>query len=80
MTNEDKELLLHDLCARLPYGVRCNFYEDERKTSLLGKLQSISITRFKGWNVDTIDVVGKSDDGTRLVWSINGVRPYLRPI
>ena len=32
MTQEDKELLLKDLCARLPYGVKINVphhYEDE---------------------------------------------------
>ena len=31
MTKEDKELLLKDLCARLPYGVKMNvhhYYED----------------------------------------------------
>lgn len=26
MTQEDKELLLKDLCARLPYGVKCENY------------------------------------------------------
>lgn len=25
MTQEEKELLLKDLCARLPYGVKCQF-------------------------------------------------------
>lgn len=32
MTQKDKELLLKDLCARLPYGVKINvphYYEDE---------------------------------------------------
>ena len=31
MTQEDKELLLKDLCARLPYGIRAFYYgvEDE---------------------------------------------------
>ena len=28
MTQEDKTLLLHDLCARLPYGVICDIYND----------------------------------------------------
>ena len=31
MTQEEKDLLLRDLCARLPYGVKCciyNFGED----------------------------------------------------
>ena len=27
MTQEDKELLLIDLCARLPYGVKCKYYD-----------------------------------------------------
>lgn len=28
MTQEDKQLLLKDLCARLPYGVVCDIYND----------------------------------------------------
>lgn len=27
MTQEHKELLLQDLCARLPYGVKCKYYD-----------------------------------------------------
>ena len=27
MTQEDKELLLKDLCARLPYEVKVKFYD-----------------------------------------------------
>ena len=30
MTQEDKELLLVDLCARLPYGVKCQFEDTIR--------------------------------------------------
>ena len=29
MTQEDKELLLKDLCARLPYGIKVQYYENE---------------------------------------------------
>jgi hypothetical protein len=29
MTQEDKELLLKDLCARLPYGIRAQDFDDE---------------------------------------------------
>jgi len=28
MTEQDKQLLLKDLCARLPYGVKINIYDD----------------------------------------------------
>ena len=27
MTQEDKDLLLKELCARLPYGVKCKYYD-----------------------------------------------------
>ena len=27
MIQEDRELLLKDLCARLPYGVKCKYYD-----------------------------------------------------
>ena len=30
MKRESKELLLKDLCARLPYGVICEFYDGKR--------------------------------------------------
>lgn len=29
MTQEDKELLIKDLCARLPYGIRAQDHDDE---------------------------------------------------
>lgn len=29
MTQEEKELLLKDLCARLPYGVKVKYYRDD---------------------------------------------------
>ena len=34
MTQDDKELLLRDLCARLPYGIKAFYYgvEEERET------------------------------------------------
>ena len=34
MTQEDKELLLKDICARLPYGIKASYYgmEEERET------------------------------------------------
>ena len=35
MTQEEKELLLRDLCARLPYGVKCQIdYDNEEDTDL----------------------------------------------
>ena len=46
MTNEDKKLLLTDLCTRLPYGVICNLYdpEDTNKKFKLMELSTLIIS------------------------------------
>ena len=68
MTQEDKELLLKDLCARLPYGVKCNALLKQ----IDGSLKSTFGT-FKGYNN------GYATVGQNLV-DIETVRPYLRPM
>lgn len=35
MTQEDKELLLKDLCARLPYKVKCMAISDENESATI---------------------------------------------
>ena len=68
MIKEDKELLLQDLCARLPYGVICK--DDYAKIE--GKLSQIGI------NYDMCvlsDVYGKTE------WAyIPNCKPYLFPL
>jgi len=46
MTNEEKQLLLIDLCGRLPYGVICNLYdvEDANKKFQLKELSNLIIS------------------------------------
>ena len=70
MTQEDKELLLKDLCARLPYGVMC--HADE--INLDGELLFIN----KSYNIVALyndKAVGKFS--TR---PITDVKLYLRPM
>jgi hypothetical protein len=67
MTQEEKQLLLKDLCARLPYGVKC----DALLKQIDGSLKSIFGT-FKGYN-------GWANIGNNLV-DIETVKPYLRPM
>ena len=67
MTQADKELLLKDLCARLPYGVKCSALLKQIDRSL----KSVFGT-FKGYN-------GWANVGNNLV-AIETVRPYLRPM
>lgn len=68
MTNEEKQLLLRDLCVRLPYGVilQLNLLEGETINS-----------RLTGIDEDgnlTADVPAD------CAFSIENVKPYLRPI
>ena len=64
MTQEDKELLIQDLCARLPYGVICT---DSNNT---GELTQISIPH----DICVLEY------GDSAVCSIADCRPYLFPL
>ena len=65
MTQTEKELLLRDLCARLPYGVQCCAKNNHK---ISGSLVGII-----GENVH----VFSSGHG---VFSINVIKPYLFPL
>lgn len=67
MTQEDKELLLKDLCARLPYGVFINF----EKTHNIFPLTSIKMEEMFPSN--DFDVL--LNDKFPIQWC----KPYLRP-
>ena len=71
MKQEDKELLLKDLCGRLPYGVKC-LYFDAEGNKRIDSLNAVSP------NDDRI-LVGKcSIDYSDS--DILGVAPYLFPL
>ena len=64
MTQADKDLLLKDLCARLPYGVKCQF-EDTIET-----IKEIWFCKDESWQVD----------GEKTSTCIYAVKPYLFPL
>ena len=68
MTQEHKELLLRDLCARLPYGVKI----------------SIPDLWIQKREIETLDEIFKGDDGLYRVNSkgqcIEHIKPYLFPL
>lgn len=78
MTQEDKELLLKDLCARLPYGVVCRvkyilnnettYGEDVEKecTDIVKRINFDNYTVYTEW-------LGYESD-------IEDIKPYLRPM
>ena len=66
MTQEDKELLLKDLCARLPYRVKASYYgaEEERET----------------WDeIECVTLDGYVDIGQYSL-PIEHIKPYLFPM
>ena len=66
MTNEQKQLLLKDLCARLPYGVKITFRHNG----------------FRWDWPQTLDEIKKCEDGEYAIngWGLRGIKPYLRPM
>ena len=73
MTQEDKELLLKDLCARLPYGVKVAFfnkdltYHSEPKT--LTGIECINNLNYSNL---------EDEDGNTTI--VEFVKPYLFPL
>jgi len=71
MTTEEKQLLLKDLCARLPYGVK--LYHEGDYGDNIGKLESVNINDDECviWNYNGTDTD---------IFDIEACKPYLRPV
>ena len=71
MTQEDKELLLKDLCARLPYGVMCDAYPwQQDKPRLLVEC----VPEYCGEEIVLKGLAGRHS------FSEAKIKPYLRPM
>ena len=74
MTPEDKELLFKDLCARLPYGVKCHY---DVVVPMIGKVKSY----------DKLRAISEFDSkpcfqfgSNRDIFDFDNIKPYLFPI
>ena len=68
---EEKDLLLKDLCARLPYGVKfkwCDGYHTDDYYTLVG----INEGQITGRDVNQDDCL--------FFWGKDEIKPYLRPM
>jgi hypothetical protein len=74
MKKEDKELLLEDLCGRLPYGVKCQVQEDE--FTYIGTLCRIEVDNENGHLLDFTE----SMCGLNCQVYLSEVKPYLFPL
>ena len=72
MTQEEKQLLLKDLCGRLPYGVKLNFYSAATKENYTCKLLGIEPN-------DDKSIIAKVDNGA-FMFPAEHIKPYLRPL
>ena len=68
MTQEEKQLLLKDLCARLPYGVKCKVNFDDGTSDVM-KLSQLP-DGLGMWGFCKDGCYGRSDN----------FKPYLRPM
>ena len=82
MTQEDKELLLKDLCARLPYGVKVEntSFSEPQVHTLFGKVSDDLFLM-----LETYKSVGGEDyrrvtDDVHYTGFLETIKPYLRPM
>lgn len=68
MKQEDKDILLKDLCARAPYGVKCQCYDGRITATLTGVKSDTELYFYEfDW---------KEDDG---IMDVECCKPYLFP-
>jgi hypothetical protein len=79
MNQEDKELLLKDLCTRLPYGVKCQYTcVVQEGTLVTGK--SNWIGELKGIVPQRNGHIGFMVDCDKIDALEGDIKPYLRPM
>ena len=73
MTQEDKDLLLKDLCARLPYGVKVAFFNEDLTYHSEPKTLT-GIECINNLNYSSLE----DEDGNTTIVEL--VKPYLFPL
>ncbi len=73
MTQEEKDLLLKDLCARLPYGVKAQY---NNKKEIFGDVEQIEA----GGDIDLSYYDEETERWKLCCTSIDNIKPYLRPM
>lgn len=70
MKQEHKELLLRDLCARLPYGIKASYYGADEECETWDEIEGITLDKDFGGYVD----IGQYS------LPIERIKPYLFPM
>ena len=74
MTREDKQLLLKDLCARLPYGVLCYYETSDTSETMFGKLTFNALKSF----VTNKPLISEENQYKVYDYCVESIKPYLR--
>ena len=75
MTSEEKELIIKDLCTRLPYGIMVHWAGEH-------KLVRLYEIKLYGHDPDNyiINGLGQPEPGYEFDMRIKDIKPYLRPM
>ena len=76
MTQEEKELVIKDLCGRLPYGVICYYDTSDKSETMLGKLSPNTLESF----INNKPLIGEENQCKIYDYSVTSIKPYLRTI
>lgn len=76
MTNEEKQLLLRDICARLPYGVKCQIDYDNEEDADLG-IERYCDDRIVSVYIETGEI--GLYEASEYFYP-DEIKPYLRPM
>ena len=72
MKQKDKDLLLKDLCSRLPYGIKCSFGVDDEIYEICGiNPVSCGASEIQATHIKS---------GINGDFAINACKPYLFPL
>ena len=64
MTQEDKELLLKDLCARLPYGVKVEYKNEIFDVEHVSPMyEEVKLDTYETWTIDVSDISSEIRQG-----------------
>ena len=73
LLNSDKELLLKDLCARLPYGVKVGTTDND------GSLENVWDTLWFNIFTEDVKLTHSIEDADKII-DISETKPYLFPL
>ena len=76
MTQEEKQLLLKDLCGRLPYGVKCVFHSKDG--CVPSTILRVDVENEVVMFADRPDM--QKDKSFSYLHLIEHIKPYLRPM